>query len=107
MEIGLNDAHQYEDKVTKEATCIEEGELTQTCKRCNHVQVTASPLTDHDYRVLVEFKGSCVDVGVRELICNVCEHQTREFTPKTGEHQYLNMGSYNQHYICVLCGAVP
>ena len=107
LEIGLNDAHQYEDKVTKEATCIEEGELTQTCKRCNHVQVTASPLTDHDYRVLVEFKGSCVDVGVRELICNVCEHQTREFTPKTGEHQYLNMGSYNQHYICVLCGAVP
>ena len=98
--MGTNDQHHYVSKVIKASTCTEQGEMENTCSLCGNVQISAAPLAEHDYRVLVEIRGTCVDVGVRELICKSCNYQTRTFTPKTGEHHYITMGFET---FCVHC----
>ena len=45
-------------------------------------------------------KGNCTSNGVKEMICEVCEHQTREFTPITGEHSYISLGNET---FCIYC----
>lgn len=99
--IGLSDAHRFVSEQTKVSTCVEAGEITETCSLCSLVRVTPAPLAEHDYRVLIEVAGNCTSNGVKELICEVCEYQTREFTPKTGEHDF---GWQLYGAICRHCG---
>lgn len=87
--IGLSDEHRFVSVQTRASTCTEQGEITDTCSLCSCVRVTPAPLAEHDYRVLIEVRGNCTNNGVKELICKVCQHQTREFTPKTGEHDFV------------------
>ncbi len=99
--IGISDEHRFVSEQTKASTCLEQGEITDTCSLCNYVQVTAAPLAEHNYRTLVVLPGNCTDVGVKELICDVCGYQTREFTPKTGVHMFAGIPGYEW---CMFCG---
>ena len=101
--IGISNEHQFVSEQTKASTCVEQGEITNTCSLCNYVQVTAAPLAEHDYRKLVEVAGNCTNNGVRELICNVCKHQTREFTPPKKDAHFFVEAAVGQ-MICYYCG---
>ncbi|MBE6016178.1 MAG: SGNH/GDSL hydrolase family protein [Lachnospiraceae bacterium] len=66
-ELSIEDAviaklgHSYESKVTKEATCADEGEITYTCERCRDSYTETIPRTDHELQ-----NGKCIKCGGKE-----------------------------------------
>lgn len=99
--IGLSDEHRFVSVQTRASTCTEQGEITDTCSLCSYVRVTPAPLAEHDYKLIASFLANCSQEGVKEYQCRVCKHQTREFTPKTGEHDFT---WYFYDTICRYCG---
>lgn len=77
--VGSPLGHDVSDwKVTKEATCTEEGSEEGTCKRCHKKQTKSIPKTDHvlgDWEVSKDYSvDSSGDVtpGVQVQKCKVC-----------------------------------
>lgn len=80
--------HDWNDKITKEATCKEEGSMDRKCKRCNKETVEKIEKSAHTYET-VETPPSCEGTGKREEVCSVCGNvKTRTALAATG-HQYV------------------
>lgn len=82
--------HEYgEWTVTKEATCVEDGEKSRVCE-CGGKETEAIPATGvHNYNDepgIVE--PTCAEDGARVTTCLDCGHQISEVIPATGKHVY-------------------
>lgn len=63
--------HKYTAKVTKEATCTEEGEMTYTCD-CGDSYTEAIPKKAHEYEVTVTKEPTCTEEGMETKVCKIC-----------------------------------
>ncbi len=63
--------HKYTAKVTKEATCTEEGEMTYTCE-CGDSYTEVIPKKAHEYEVTVTKKPTCTEEGMETKVCKIC-----------------------------------
>ena len=70
--------HTYTEKITKEASCLEEGEKTFTCE-CGNTYTEAIPVTDHDFTEYVSNEDATYEAdGTETATCSVCgETDTR------------------------------
>ena len=82
--------HEYSEKITLEAGCISDGELTRTCSGCGEVVTEAIPaIGKHNWNkgeVLV--KATCAKEGIREYTCFVCGGKKTKSIAKTDKHTW-------------------
>ncbi|WP_298484745.1 leucine-rich repeat protein [uncultured Ruminococcus sp.] len=76
--------HSYTSKVTKPATCTENGVRTYTCE-CGDSYTETIPATGHNYGDFVVTKpATCTEDGVKTKTCANCNDKITESIPKTG-----------------------
>lgn len=87
--VGCGCEHEYDEgKITKEATCKEEGVKTFTCKLCENEKTEAISLVEHTYdNGEVTKEATCTNEGEKVLKCKVCGNEKTE-TIKIKEHNY-------------------
>ncbi len=79
--------HSYgEWKVTKEATCTENGEETRTCA-CGHTETRVLQSEGHDYEATV-VEPTCTEQGYTEYVCQTCGHSYRDDFVDALGHSY-------------------
>lgn len=86
---GCGCKHEYDEgKITKEATCKEEGVKTYTCQLCGEEKTEAIPLAEHTYDSgKVTKEATCTEEGEKTLTCKTCGNEKVE-TIKTKNHEY-------------------
>lgn len=88
---GNNNAcnHQYEGKITKDATCSEKGVQTFTCVLCNNSYTQEMPTIAHTFGdATVTKEPTCIAEGEKSASCSVCgATNISEPIPKTS-HTY-------------------
>jgi len=83
-EILPEHTHSYTSKVTKPATCTEDGVRTYTCE-CGDSYTQTIPATGHNYSDFVVTKpATCTEDGVKTKTCANCNDKITESIPKTG-----------------------
>lgn len=84
-------AHDYVGTVTKNATCLEEGEMTLKCSICGDEKNETLPVLDtHEY-VKDESKhvdSTCNTKGKDVYVCKICKKEYEEELP-LGKHKYV------------------
>lgn len=96
--------HSYTGKVTKEATCTEDGVKTYVCE-CGDVDRTESiPKTGHSYSVTSTKAGTCCEAGYKTYTCSKCSDSYTESTGTT-EHSWVHhhtdeVGHEEAYYVC-------
>ena len=74
-------------KVSKEATCLENGVETVQCSKCDRSYERAIAKVDHTWVVDNTVEATCVTEGTIINKCSVCGETTNELVPSTG-HSY-------------------
>lgn len=101
--IGCGHSHEYgEWVVTKEATCIEDGEKVRTCS-CGETETEIIPAAGHSYgepKVIREV--SCEKNGEEEKTCTVCGNVAIEIIPAIG-HDFTAATKFAPK-TCMRCG---
>ena len=83
-EILPEHTHSYTSKVTKPATCTEDGVRTYTCE-CGDSYRQTIPATGHNYSDFVVTKpATCTEDGVKTKTCANCNDKITETIPATG-----------------------
>ncbi|MBR6650285.1 MAG: DUF4091 domain-containing protein, partial [Clostridia bacterium] len=105
--------HNYgEGVVTKAATCLELGEMSYTCKKCDAVKVEFIPAihaTEDCWKVTTETKVGCTTDGKLKKECTICGYTkyttvTAYHNDKTALKYELNEKMPNVHnIICPNC----
>lgn len=87
--IGCGCEHEYDEgKITKEATCQEEGTKTFTCKLCNNEKTETIPLAEHTYDSgKVTKEATCTEEGEKTVTCKICGNEEVE-SIKVKAHDY-------------------
>ena len=110
------DAHTYDGgRVTKQATCKEDGEKLYTCTVCNATKTEPIPKTDaHTYDGgRVTKQATCKEDGEKLYTCTVCNATKTEPIPKTDAHTYdggrvTKQATCKENgeklYTCTVCG---
>ena len=89
--------HEYNDVVTKEATCTEEGVKTSTCTKCGEVTTTAIEKIDHSWNDgEVTTEATCTTDGETTYTCSGCKTTKTEAIEAT-DHTYVDG-------VCSVCG---
>ena len=106
--------HEYDDGVTVEPTCTEEGTITYTCTVCGATEVETTPATGHTEVTDEAVEATCTETGLTEgSHCVTCGEVlvAQEEIPATG-HTYDEGttveatcvdGGYTT-YTCTVCG---
>jgi hypothetical protein len=70
--------HSYSSKITKEATCIEEGSKTKTCNICKDVKTEVIPKSSslHNYTEEITQQATCTKDGIKKKTCSICQDVT-------------------------------
>ena len=105
--------HVYEWVVTKEATCLEEGEERQECTVCHETGETRqTEKAAHTPEPIPEVKATCTTKGKTAGVkCSVCdtilEEQTEtEMLPHTSDETWHVDETQGTHYhTCTVCGS--
>lgn len=101
--------HSWDDgKVSKEATCIEEGEKTYTCSRCNKNKTENISKIPHSIVIDPEEPATCTKAGKTEgSHCSVCGEIVipQKIIQPTGEHSW-NSGSLVKAALCTQNGEI-
>ena len=96
--------HAWNDgAVTKEPTCLTDGEKTYTCLVCGAIVTEALPATgEHTWDSgVVTREVTCTTDGVRTYTCTGCGKYTKtERIPAVGKHTYTNSADM----VCNVCG---
>ena len=80
--------HEWDDgAITKAPTCILNGIITYTCKRCGETEKSATDPTGHTNTVLSATDATCTTEGTRRVRCTVCDTESDEVIPKS-EHDF-------------------
>ena len=81
--VNLSHTHSYTAKITKKATCTENGVKTYTCN-CGKTVTKSIPATGHKYKTENQ-AASCTSIGVSIKKCTVCgKVEYANTTPATG-----------------------
>ena len=65
-------------KVTKEATCKEEGTKTYTCENCGETETVSIEKTEHDYIKEQHKNATCTENGYSISVCQTCNDKKKE-----------------------------
>ena len=113
-EILPDHTHSYTSKVTKPATCTEDGVRTYTCE-CGDSYTETIPATGHNYSDFVVTKpATCTEDGVKTKTCANCNDKITESIPKTGhtfsdwiidQNAAINVKG-SKHKECTVCKTV-
>ena len=101
--------HHYVSKVTKEATCTEEGQITYTCTATNgtcdkKTYTEVIPKKAHSYGDwVIEKEATETETGLKRRTCSVCGDKQIEVIPKKGSTDTPDVpapseGSYVQNF---------
>ena len=83
--------HQYEEIITKEATCLEVGEKRFTCTQCNDSYTEEIPVIVHNFGIATVTKdASCTEEGIKSATCIMCGKTEVTETIPMVEHIYLS-----------------
>lgn len=93
--------HDYDEEVTKPASCTEKGEKKLTCKVCSHTETVEIPAQGHDMTKTPAKAATCVAAGNTEYYsCSRCQKHFSDANganeiaenswviPATGVHTY-------------------
>ena len=65
-------------KVTKEATCKEEGIVTYTCENCRETETFSIKKTAHNYKIMEQKDATCTENGYSISVCKTCNDEKKE-----------------------------
>lgn len=65
-------------KVTKEATCKEEGIMTYTCENCDKTETVSIKKTAHNYKIMEQKDATCTENGYSISACQTCNDKKKE-----------------------------
>lgn len=65
-------------KVTKEATCKEEGIMTYTCENCDETETVSIKKTAHNYKIMEQKDATCTENGYSISACQTCNDKKKE-----------------------------
>lgn len=65
-------------KVTKEATCKEEGTKTYTCENCGETETFSIEKTEHNYIKEQHKNATCTENGYSISVCKTCNDEKKE-----------------------------
>ena len=88
-EITLSVSHTYEDKVTKEPTCIATGELTHTCS-CGYSYTEVAAKTTTHKKKTTTVAATCTTAGKVTTSCEHCGKVFSETTTAAKGHSYTS-----------------
>lgn len=79
-----------EETVTKNATCLEKGEKTVKCSRCDKTTTAEIPATGHNYVAGEEVKATCTESGYIPYTCKNkdCTSSYRDLTSNPNGHKW-------------------
>lgn len=100
--------HRYDDGVvSKEATCVADGEKTFTCALCGETKTEVIPATgEHTWNDgKVTKAATCVSDGEKTYTCTVCGGTRIETISATGEHTW-NSGKVTKAATCAKTGII-
>ena len=105
--------HDYDEgKVTKEATCLELGEITYTCKDCgagNIEYIPAKHTSGASYTEIANTPATCTNKGEKQLKCGECGYIKYVEIPSHHENEEMYVYSEDSKYIgsheifCAVC----
>ena len=75
---ACNCEHQYEEKITAEASCTAVGVKTFTCIECNESYTEEIPMVEHAYTSAITKDPTCAENGVTTFTCTVCNDSYTE-----------------------------
>ena len=70
--------HNYEEAVTKPATCQETGIKTKICRECQTEETEEIPKIPHSYEERVTKPATCQETGVKTKTCRECQAEETE-----------------------------
>ncbi len=75
--------HEFDSAITSEATCLQAGTKTITCRVCNDSHTESIPAVDHRYDAgVVTMEASCTAEGRRTFTCIFCDKTKIEVIPR-------------------------
>lgn len=105
--------HEYDEGIIKkEATCVDEGIKTFTCKLCSEEKTETIPLAEHTYDSgEITKEASCTEEGEKTLTCKLCGNEKVE-PIKIKNHEYeekiIKEATFEEEgiktFICKNCG---
>lgn len=102
---GKECVHEFVFTTTVEASCVEMGVSTATCKLCDYSYTEPINKTDHTYDDgSVTAEASCQTEGTRTYICSVCNDTKTETIPVV-EHEF-DEGVETQAPSCEVMGVI-
>ena len=100
--------HQYRSKVTKKATCTEDGEITYTCAECGDSYTVTQSATGHNYVSEITKEPTCESEGIKTYTCSLCGDTYTEEIDML-EHTYGDTYDGGDGYTykkCSVCGDI-
>lgn len=74
--------HEYDDGIiSKEPTCMEEGEKTYTCSLCGEIRTESIEKKEHTYKEEITKEPSYTENGEKTFSCMNCDDLYTEFIP--------------------------
>ena len=80
--------HDYNEEITKDATCTEAGSKTSTCTRCGDTVTEAIDATGHSYGEWVVTAPTCTEAGYKTQTCANCGNVVTEAGAAATGHNY-------------------
>ena len=103
--------HNYSSRISRRATCEEDGEKTFTCSICGNSYVESIPAIGHNYSIKgATVEATCTEAGYTVYYCSNCGNSKREAIPML-DHNYIltvvestcSAMGYTEHK-CNICG---
>lgn len=87
-------------KVTKEATCKEEGIMTYTCENCDETETVSIKKTAHNYKIMEQKDATCTENGYSISACQTCNDKKKEEIVAKGHSKGIRIyGRYLLPYL--------
>ena len=83
--------HQYEEKITTEASCSAIGIKTFTCTKCNDSYTEEIPMIEHSFgTATVTKEPTCTEEGEKSVTCKACGTSKVTDTVSKKSHAYVS-----------------
>lgn len=69
---------------SSEASCTEDGIVSEICLLCQETVNTVTSAFGHSYTVISSREATCLVAGYKDVICTVCSHSQSTDIPATG-----------------------
>ena len=101
--LPVNNVHDLQETVLKEATCYGPGEGILACSRCDYSQACTYAQRSHHYITESSQPGTCISPGWTQLVCVNCGSESFSWSGQADHNwQYYN----STKKICSHCGMI-